>query len=426
MLSLAITFILFVYFLKSFRKGIILIAMIAQPLKYIGSGIGEISMYYIFAYLGIVFLLFTKYRKNIRTYPKLIFISTFLMAASFLATTLITTRSFEIVISNILTQLVFPVVFWCVLSNADSVKFSLKCILCLCVISIIALIPELALKHNYVTDLISNSFVTSDFIIDADSIRFGLKRANSIFSYFSTFGVFCCLATFIVWIVNKLNIENNTIYKILIFVLPFGALATGSRAIFLGIMCILIGLFTSQDVLKSRYFKIIAIICIIGLPFVYDYIGVILDSMINSDSSKAAQGSSSDLRMLQWEACLPSFLHSPIWGNGRMYIWEQVAPYNPILLGAESLWFSLLVDYGIMGGITYTLMIISCCYTLWRIERRLIMMPIAYFLILSLSPDVGIEYNMLLTFVILSIKIYKFYPLNKQRIIKISKILYIK
>ena len=95
-----------------------------------------------------------------------------------------------------------------------------------------------------------------------------------------------------------------------------------------------------------------------------------------------------------------------------MYIWDEVAPANPMLLGAESIWFSLLVDYGIMGALTYIIMILGCIMLLRKYDSRLIFMPIGYFLILFLSPDTGIQYNLLLTYVVLAVKMYKYYQPN--------------
>ena len=157
-----------------------------------------------------------------------------------------------------------------------------------------------------------------------------------------------------------------------------------------------------------KSFKFLFIVCLLILPLVYEYFSTVVDSIVNSNTTKAAGGSSSELRLLQWEVCLPYFLQAPIWGNGRMYIWDVVAPENPLLLGAESIWFSLFVDYGIMGAITYVIMILGCIILLRKYNYRLIFMPIGYFLILFLSPDTGIQYNLLLTFVVLVVKIYKF------------------
>ena len=407
MLSLVVTVLLLILFFVNYKKGIIVTAFLVQPLTYIGCGIGDISLYYFAAAISVLIVLISNMRKRIETYPKLLFIPTAMMAISYLITNAVSNHPNTILIlGNILTQFIFPIALWCILDSRSWVWYAIKSIVCISVVAIIVMILELIFQHNYFTDFIQNNFVISDFVIDASTIRFGLKRTNSIFSYFSTFGTFCCLSTFVVWIVIILKLSTKKIYTCLMFLLPVAAFSTGSRAVFLAIFCILIGLFTQKKIMQKRLFKFAFCLCILLLPLIYSYFSVVVDSIINSDTTNTVSGSSSELRLLQWEICAPYFMQSPIWGNGRMYIWDEVAPSNPMLLGAESIWFSLLVDYGIMGAITYIIMIVGCILLVRQYNPRLIFMPIGYFLILFLSPDAGIQYNLLLTYVVLSVKIY--------------------
>lgn len=409
MFSIIVTLIFFLFFITKYKKGIIVTAFLIQPLTYIGCGIDDINLYYIAAAISVLAVILGKTRMNIKTYPKLLVLPTTMMATSYLITNTVSHHPNTItILGNIVTQFMFPVALWCVLDSKSNVRYAIKCLVGMCVASIVGMVLELIFRHNYFTDFVQEYFVISDFIIDADTVRFGLKRTNSIFSYFSTFGTFCCLSSFIIWLlVTKLKIKNR-LYVMLMFLLPFAAFTTGSRAVFLAVFCILIGLFTQKRIMQTKSFKFLFIVCLLMLPLVYEYFSTVVDSIVNSNTTKAADGSSSELRLLQWEVCLPYFLQAPIWGNGRMYIWEVVAPENPLLLGAESIWFSLFVDYGIMGVITYVIMILGCIFLLRRYNSRLIFMPIGYFFILSLSPDTGIQYNLLLTFVILVVKIYIF------------------
>ncbi|MFV0323625.1 MAG: O-antigen ligase family protein [Bacteroides xylanisolvens] len=405
MLSLFLTIMMLLLLLKNYRKGIMLTAFVIQPLTYIGSGLGNVSLYYILAGIALIMFLFYSEQLKPFKYPKLLLISTSLMSISYLITNSLCNHPNTImIIGNIITQFVFPFILWCVISRKKDVDFSINCLKWMWIVTIVVMILEQIFRHNYFTDIVEFSFKTCDFVIDANTIRYGLKRTNSIFSYFSTCGVFCSLSTFIIWIiVSKLHIKDN-IYIFLLFIIPFVAFSTGSRAILLAVCVILLGVFTDRNIVKSKLYKTILFSCIILTPILIGYVSKIVDSVVNSNESSGVEGSTSDLRLLQWEACLPSFLDSPIWGNGRMYIWDVVAPRHSILQGAESLWFSLLVDYGIMGGITYLFMIFSCIIILYKLDARLTYLPIAYFLILCLSPDAGIQYNQLLTFVVLAIK----------------------
>ena len=150
------------------------------------------------------------------------------------------------------------------------------------------------------------------------------------------------------------------------------------------------------------------------LPVLLEVGYQVLDSIINSNTSKYAGGSSSELREMQWEICLPYFLDSPFVGNGRMFIWDTVKEANYGLLGAESIWFSILVDYGLLGAFAFLFMIFACSKHLYAYNFRLICLPISYLLIVSLSPDMGVTYNTVLSFTVLILRMFQFSPINSN------------
>jgi hypothetical protein len=99
-----------------------------------------------------------------------------------------------------------------------------------------------------------------------------------------------------------------------------------------------------------------------------------------------------------------------------MYIWEHVRPYHTELFGAESIWFSLLVDYGIMGCISFVAMIIACMKDLYKMNKIFLFFPLAYLLAKTLSITIGVEFYTLLIFSLLLIKVHIFYPkLNRVK-----------
>ena len=133
---------------------------------------------------------------------------------------------------------------------------------------------------------------------------------------------------------------------------------------------------------------------------------VIIDSIIHSD--KAAVGSSSDMRMEQLDICL-YYLHSAPWfGHGKNYIWEYVRPYNPALYGAESVWFPTMVDYGLVGCFTYLLIIIGLIVWLYKFDKILCFLPLAFLVGKSVSIVIGIELNYVIITSIVLIKTTQF------------------
>ena len=190
----------------------------------------------------------------------------------------------------------------------------------------------------------------------------------------------------------------------LIWTLPILVLFSGSRALFVGfaiiLLCLPLRYFFKR---KSSYLIAIAflLIFLISIP----YLNNILDTIVNSNKGG---GSSTEMREWQWEICMQYFNQSPWWGNGRMYIWDVVSVENPLLLGAESIWFSLVVEYGIMGCVSYLLFIICSSFAMAKhTYKNLFFFPIAYLAITSFSTALGMEFNVLLTYMAILIALFQ-------------------
>ena len=436
LLGLLVVVLFLCFFIKDYRKGIILAAMTIQFLAYLGTGIPGVKISTLLMLISIAIYLFKKTIKQINPrivsfqgeadYPKSLIIVSLLFITSFLISDYnAENRQTAIVITNILTMFFFPYVFWKSISSMEYLRYAIKCLIVLFTISFIIAIPELLFRHNYYIDVIGNLFLLEDFVIDAHTVRFGIKRLNSIFSYLSVLGTISCFAFFLffnlkyryTYLYDKYKVSINC----LCLILPFMAFATGSRAIFLGLFAIFLSCVCDRCFFKHKSFKKLLLIFIVVSPIVLYIVAMVIDSIINSDTSKYAQGSTSDLRMLQWAICLPYFLESPLWGNGRMFIWDVVAKENPMLLGAESIWFSILVDYGIFGGIAFLSLLLVTGRLLFKVKKAFVFFPVSYFLITLVSPDSGIQYNVYLTFVILLLKSNYFAKEDKVTLIKKSK-----
>ena len=134
------------------------------------------------------------------------------------------------------------------------------------------------------------------------------------------------------------------------------------------------------------------------------------DSFVNSDT--AVSGSSMDMRLMQFSVILPFFFNSPIWGNGYAYTWTFVKAVDSDLLGAESVWLQIPVDFGIIGIIAYVICILYMAKKLSKcLGKRGVAMPLAIISAYSLSTFLGLELNY---FFILCIIIIKLYEYNKK------------
>lgn len=407
--GLVITFFFLLLLLHNYSKAIIWIAMTLQFLSYLGTGIGGLKIFNIVVAASILLFFVNKKKISQDPYPKPLVYGSVLFIFSFLITSYSSGwMSLPTVISNIMTYFLFPFLLWKSIKSSKELNLAINIFYYVIAIAIFWGIIEIILRRNVIFEVVESIFVLEDFTINADTIRYGVKRCNSFFSYFSTYGV----ATFIAFIVfftkGRWFPDKKHNYVALSILCIIAAFSTGSRAVYLGLFVALLLLLTDRKFIFGKYGVLLFCIVILFSPLFYSICVQIIDSMLYSDKSMYASGSSAELRFDQWGVCEYYFLKSPWVGNGRMYIWNEVSPNNPELLGAESIWFSILVDYGILGALSFICLIIACAVCLFRCNKRLICLPIGYLLILSLSPDQGIQYNILITSTVLLIRLYQF------------------
>lgn len=382
-------------------------------MAHLGFGIPGYKMFYILAAISVVSA-FTRHfllrkRINRQPFPRLIKAAIIFNSICFLITN---HQAYEprlpLVLANIATFFIFPIALWYTFDNEHSIKLYIKYMTIMSVIALIGVIPEIILQHNYILDLEQSLLSIEDFVIDASTIRFGLKRTNSIFSYFTTFGVFS-LFSFFLYFCLKYIYKVDFAYRIktshLLLAMFLCALTTGSRAIILAAFIFMICCWRSKY-FSARQDKMKLYIWIFFLlPIILPVFLQMADSIINSNTTEYAGGSSAIMRQSQLDICLPYFFQSPIWGNGRMYLWDYVKPLHWDLLGAESVWFQLLVDYGLMGCISYLFVIAACTITLYRKRKIFAVLPIAYLAVTSFSPEQGIQLNVLLCLTVFLIRL---------------------
>lgn len=407
--SIIVTILFVLLLLQKFKKGIVITAMTIQVLSYLGTGIPTVKLFFLLSILA--FFLYPFFRKQLSAdaYPKWLALASLLFLLSFTLTTISSGyMHWQTVVVNAFSYFFFPFIFWKCLDSKRQVLLALNVLVKLMTVAVIIGVVEAFFRKNLVFDLIQNMFVVEDFSFDDDRVRFGLKRCSSFFAYFSTYGIASFMAFVVLYVKCFLLKYKNGWEQKLMILCAFAAFSTGSRATFLGLFLAVFMLLFSKMFIKTKFGVNLLSLVFVLLPVLVVVGYQVADSMINSDTSKYASGSTSDLRSIQWEACLPYFLDSPILGNGRLYIWDVVKAAHFELMGAESIWFSIMVDYGLLGAFVFLFLIFSCSKELWRYNWRLICLPIGYLLILSLSPDTGITYNILISFTVLIIRMFQF------------------
>lgn len=139
-------------------------------------------------------------------------------------------------------------------------------------------------------------------------------------------------------------LNNYKWVNIVIPLLVATVLFTGARSAIAG--C-LISLLAFVNMKKMKYL-IIPVATVVALTLIFhDYVLQVYNSFVDTDS---VGGSNTDMRNTQLEISMYYFFHSPWIGNGLAYTWEHVKVFHAQeILGAESLWFPIMIDQGIFG-----------------------------------------------------------------------------
>jgi hypothetical protein len=411
--GLVVAVLLVLWSLYDFRKSVMFSAIIIQAMPHWGTGIEGLRVFPLMAlFYSFVYFFFHQWRKSyhdLRAYPMFLMMSSLFVSFCYIISDYFAEKSnFQMIAINLITYFYFPFVFFKCLGKRGSLAFLIRIMKVFFFISASYCVFEQISRSNPYYDFMETVIKYDSWTCNSMEIRYGLKRCSSIFGqmwHMGTFSLYAFLCFF--YLKYYFNDGRGKVFSFLIFLLPMSVLFSGTRSIYAGallvFLCIPFGFIVKK---KSTYIVIVLSIIVVFLT--YPLWIQIIDSMSGHGSSVG--GSSTDLRMDQLDICTFYFQQSPIWGNGRMYIWDTVKFDNPDLLGAESIWFSLIVDYGIMGCISFLFFIISFSWGLMKYTlKNLVFFPLSYLAIASLSAMEGLEFNVPITYGIILLEMFRQY-----------------
>lgn len=165
---------------------------------------------------------------------------------------------------------------------------------------------------------------------------------------------------------------------------------------------------------RKRFYNLammlIAAVVLIS-PILLDNINILL-SFFNSAAQKAVGGSDSAMRFNQLDAAVSLFLNSPIWGLGISFKEVMNTAEVHALLGSESIWFHVIPAYGLIGIVTYAVIIYYEVYKVPKMFRSLPMrfLAIAFWLTYTLTSVPGmieLMYYFMMFYYIKTSSVYK-------------------
>lgn len=397
--------ILFFYLaIKAYGNFVIVFPFVLVTYTLLGSFVvGSISPYNFLSVI-VAFIFFTRYNRFFVYYRTFPFKSTmFLFALSMICTNFFVSAKYRhtpTLVFNICQSVGYIYIIWYLLQNnaQKAIHALVKTALVFgCLVSLYALFETITRSNPLLKSLVlSGCYIESPFVTE---IRFGLKRAQAIFSMHTTLGGVMLFNYALLLVAYKTAYIKKTRLNIIVICLcAMCVFLTGARSCIIGLlMC------TGMSFSKLKVSHILLLCFIIPFVFIFagDYLSQIFDSIFNTEK---VNGSSSDMRLIQFMISWDYMMRSPIIGNGLGFLYNDVV-LNHVekeLFGAESMWFGVIADQGILGLVSYLFLFISPILYSWRKDNKLIILFVIGILVMhSLSTIPGVNPSMVLVFTLI-------------------------
>lgn len=315
-----------------------------------------------------------------------------------LSTCIAPIKHFFMAIQEILSFSIIPIcIAICFQKNENLRKFPIIVFICaICLIAYTGL--ELIFNNNPVVQAAINQGVFSGTLMTGT--RFNIKQIQSLFAYHETAGCFFwMIAVFFMWILllDK-RIKLKTAHIIIIIIMTSSCcFFTGSRS---SILALCIGLLPFA-ISNKKYIMLLPIVIILCLYFSPKYFMEIYNSIVESDN--VSIGSSQSLRISQLEISIDYMLsspHSALLGNGNGFTNDFLIENITELAGAESLWFRLMIDQGLLGVAFMTYVFIYSWILCFRIHKYLPLMVLSFLVAKSVAVVPCINVSWLFIFIL--------------------------
>ena len=244
-------------------------------------------------------------------------------------------------------------------------------------------------------------------------MRFGLVRAYSFRGIHIDFGNLCVMFSYLAFTLLKNRWHfgiSKTWWIILGMLLCSGVFLANSKAGMVGFVFLLLAFAKMEHVMRPIVIIPVALLVVVLLVYVPE----LLDNYVSLFDEKVAEeggGSSVALRKMQWQVVKRLFNMNPLFGNGigSIELMKKRVGFEDIL-GAESAYFKILPERGILGLVCY-----FYCYVLFfKIMRQYIPLKETFFFLLALFVIEGVSGT-------ISVACYGFIVLMVRRCYQIAR-----
>lgn len=254
-------------------------------------------------------------------------------------------------IAYILSDYVMVYIIW-VIYMEDPIK-TMNRYVCFCFVFAVivggySVFETITRSNPFVEVMNDNGIYSVNKIIT--EIRFGLKRSQGLFSMHTTNGGVAVIL-FVILCIARLKgfMKKDVFTSIVIVLLSLTVLFTGARSAIIALV-LMLPMFVDKRNLKIKYILFFSFFVLCCVFISSGYLSDIFASIINTDK---VSGSNTDMRNNQLIISLEYLNQSPIFGNGIQYTFNKVVLYDKDINGAESIWFTTMINQGFIGVFGY-------------------------------------------------------------------------
>ena len=305
-----------------------------------------------------------------------------------------------------MSAFIYPMILWNCIDEKPIYRLTVMATVAFALVMSLYILVEVSLGTNPVVQtVLANKWVNEDLVIDYQEIRFGFKRCQGFLATPAGSGLFLGLFGVALYCVSACLEEKKKYTAILVGLFLFCSMLSGTRSV-IAATAIAMLIIVRKEFFNTKFF-LLKLILIMGVIAVA---GSFFLEIVNSfvDSNKV-QGSSADMRMEQLFVTLIYWARSPIWGNGNGFVWTFVKEVDADIAGAESVWFQVLLDQGLVGVVAYLGVCINAMVAVFRKVKIWMLVPLGFLVGKTLSSVLGIELSLMFVLTIILLKYHEFY-----------------
>lgn len=307
----------------------------------------------------------------------------------------------NVLLSLFVNEFVILYIFYFYVETKNDIKYVLKIGFVILIISIIYAFITLLLQDNPIINWESGLSGDIVKVVVANQTERGMKL-QSLFSSATDFNIYLCLLLILLFFNSYLRLfKISSKYEVfLVVIIVLLTILSKNRAGMLGLGILL--LYMSKDIKQIRVILLIGCTIFISL-LLSDVHFLYIESFFSDTAQNQVGGSSIEMRKNQLDIVLLWLLKSPFWGLGTDAV-IYIRDFDYSLYGAESIWFRLLLERGILGLITYIYVIIVSYFSFTNRQiRKYFSYVIIYWLAINsvTLSSTGLLYPFLLVYIIL-------------------------